>query len=225
MTMDMLIVHEVALFSGRTPNSQQVALGTDATANICANNFVPSDIEGIVRMELISMSIDNPWVVEGIRDYSSTEEMRGALARMVVREIADRNGLSPQDINENVFRFGTALAILSYMDKANAPYSNVFQAASNVLLGKSNGMTEVNPGRIIPVVLASMFAIEFHSYNGVAVLDSNAEIRPMDASHIEHQWEAIQPILPELIKRRTLDQGTIDILMGANTVTLCEGEL
>jgi hypothetical protein len=241
MTMDMLIAHKVAPFSGRTPNSQQIALGTAATSNICSYGFVIAETKVDLLSGMISMSVDNPWVVEQVRDFNPSDTWTRSMGwKQVTNRFREGRHAKPVEITRAVFDIGVSLTVLECLTQIGAQDDEVYGAVvswlrRNGFMGSvSSAGTEVNPGKIVPQIIAAAFVYQEFSRTSNSALQRHAILRGTKggsvraaaiAQRLESQWEEVFPILPELSLRKTMDQEIIDLLLVSGTTALCEGEL
>lgn len=218
MSMDLLAVHKVAPFSGETASPQQTALGTAAAEHLCAGIDVEPYIKAHLCDYLTLISVDNQWIVDGIVTYPVTGNLRGVLFKTVISATEDEEYLL-HHVSESVFRLGLAVVVLSFMDECGLSSYFGFDPTAPFSTRNFPEMTEIDSRKVISWTIAAFVYQE----PGTGSF-SPEQVAPA-ADRLEGQLLEILPVLPELLVRKTLEQGTIDVLLASHGAALREGEL
>lgn len=238
MDNNLTAIRKISPFSHVGPDDQQSKLALSTAGNIGAYLQAPYSKRVAISNLLEAIVVDNSWVVEGLRDPRAI--VRGALAMVVFDNSPEVSTMTPEEITATAFRFSVAVTTLSFMDDFRLNDVHLLNyakwlLATDEILSMPGAPSEIDPSKILPLMIASLFAADEvtvpnsgRRFLGGGVIPTPKPSDPEVASaaaRIEDQWEVIIPVLPELISRKTLDQGVIDVLVSSNVVSLREGEL
>jgi hypothetical protein len=194
-------------FTGGIPNPQQIALANSAADNIIRDEELPHEADAIIRKALATISQDNQWVVEAVRDFSGTSEQ----TRSLVRSSYNYGQDVPVSAHYLVRALGSAIIAFSFLNELRINSDDIY-VSTIYTLSAPDYHNEVDPTKIISTVIAATVLSDFYTSREEDLVQ-HAKLLREAASGIESRLEEVLPILPELFARKTLDPEVIDMIL------------